>query len=185
MCSSQHGAISISAMARSNHAPASSRSHQARHEWLTLTDLGRLYGVSAVHCGRLLSEAGLRHANGNPTREAFRNGLAHRGHPGGSALWDRKACGQVLERAGLIQTSRRTLIDQWADLLSTLFAGAPGVDASAEDMARELPDDLVPPVNAELVQRGCSFQVQRQASRRASACRDAVSSSSRSRSSSV
>ncbi len=83
------------------------------------------------------------------------------------------------------QAAQRTLIGQWADLLSALFAGAPGVSASAEDMASELPDDLVPPVNAELLQRGCSFQVQRQASRRASACRAAVSSNSRSRSSSV
>ena len=80
---------------------------------------------------------------------------------------------------------RRTLIDLWADLLSTLVAGAPGVNASAEDMALELPDELVPPVNAELQQRGCSFQVQRQASRRASACRAAASRSSRRRASSV
>jgi len=80
---------------------------------------------------------------------------------------------------------RLTLIDLWADLLSTLVAGAPGVNASAEDMALELPDELVPPVNAELQQRGCSFQVQRQASRRASACRAAASRSSRSRASSV
>ncbi|MCS5706624.1 hypothetical protein NZK27_10520 [Synechococcus sp. FGCU-3] len=80
---------------------------------------------------------------------------------------------------------QRTLIHQWADLLSTLFAGAPGVNASAEDMALELPDELVPPVNQELRQRGCSFQVKRQARRRASACRAAFSSSSRSRSSSV
>jgi hypothetical protein len=81
---------------------------------------------------------------------------------------------------------RLTLIGQWADLLSTLVAGAPGVNASAEDMARDLPDELVPPVNAALQQRGCSFQVpRRQARRRASACRAAASSSSRRRSSSV
>lgn len=155
------------------------------HEWLTLTDLGRLYGVSAVLCGRLLAEAGLRQANGNPSHTALQNGTAFAGHPGGSALWDREGCCQVLEAAGLIQPSRRTLIAQWADLLSALFTGAPGVNASAEEMARELPDDLVPPVNAELQQRGCSFQVQRQARRRASACRAAFSSNSRSRSSSV
>jgi hypothetical protein len=28
--------------------------------WLSLTDLGRIFGISAVHCGRLLSDAGLR-----------------------------------------------------------------------------------------------------------------------------
>lgn len=170
-------------MAPRNHAPGSPRSTQ---EWLTLSDLGRLYGVSAVLCGRVLSEAGLRQANGNPSRSALKERLAHPGHPGGSALWDRQGCSRVMEEAGLMQPAQRNLIEQWADLLSTLVAGAPGVNASAEDMARELPDELVPPVNAELQQRGCSFQVQRrQARRRASACRAATSSSSRRRSSSV
>ena len=28
--------------------------------WLSLTDLGRIYGISAVHCGRLLSDAGVQ-----------------------------------------------------------------------------------------------------------------------------
>ena len=84
-----------------------------------------------------------------------------------------------------VSQEQRTLIHQWADLLSALVAGAPGVNASAEDMALELPNELVPPVNQELQQRGCSFQVKRQARRRASACRAAFSNSSRSRSSSV
>lgn len=99
--------------------------------------------------------------------------------------WNRQGCSTALEEAGLIQPAQRTLIQQWADLLSALVAGAPGVNASAEEMASELPDDLIRPVNAELQQRGCSFQVQRQARRRASACRAAFSSSSRNRSSSV
>ena len=42
----------------------------AEPQWLSLTDLGRIYGISAVHCGRLLSEAGLRDANGQPSRHA-------------------------------------------------------------------------------------------------------------------
>ena len=34
------------------------RTHRSpQPEWLTLTDLGRLYGISAMHCGRLLQRA--------------------------------------------------------------------------------------------------------------------------------
>ena len=164
----------------------------ARSAWLTLTHLGRLYGVSAVQCGRLLSAAGLRQADGTPTPAALQGGLAHRGHPGGNLLWERNRCGALLEAAGLSQPGRRLLIDQWAELLSALIAGAAAVNVSAQDMAGEIPEDLVPPVNAELRRRGCSFQVQPragqvppQARRNASACRAACSSSSRRRSSSV
>lgn len=173
-------------MATRDHAPGPVAGLTASHqEWLTLTDLGRLYGISAVLCGRLLSEAGLREPNGHPSPTALRDGLAYRGHSSASALWQRQGCSRVLEAGGLIEPARHALVSQWADLLSTLFAGAPGVNSSAEEMAGELPDELVPPVNAALQQRGCSFQVRRQARRRASACRAAVSSSSRSRSSSV
>lgn len=169
-------------MATRNH-PSGTRPDQP--DWLTLTGLGRLYGISAVLCGRLLGEAGLRQANGNPSPSALRMGLAHGNHPAAGALWHRQGCGRVLEAAGLVQPARHTLIGQWADLLSTLAAGAPGVKASVEEMADELPEDLVSPVNAELQHRGCGFQVQPQARRRASACRAACSSSSRRRSSSV
>ena len=170
-------------MATPNH-PCGTRPDQ--QDWLTLTGLGRLYGISAVLCGRLLGEAGRRQANGTPSPSALRMGLAHGGdHPRGGTLWHRQGCGRVLEAAGLVQPARHTLIGQWADLLSTLAAGAPGVKASVEEMADELPEDLVSPVNAELRHRGCGFQVQPQARRRASACRAAASSSSRRRSSSV
>jgi hypothetical protein len=47
----------------------------------------------------------------------------------------------------------------WADLLSALQQGSPGIATSAEEMAGDLPLELVVPVNRELRQRGCSFQV--------------------------
>lgn len=73
------------------------------------------------------------------------------------------------------------LIEQWTDLLETLLGGVAGVSTSAEEMARDLPGELVRPVNRELRLRGNRFQVRRpQASRRASACLAARSSSSRS-----
>ncbi|MFM7733163.1 MAG: hypothetical protein ACKO6F_06840 [Cyanobium sp.] len=56
------------------------------------------------------------------------------------------------------QTQHR-LVSLWADLLSDLQQGAPGVATSAEEMADELPGHLVSPVNRELEERGCSFRV--------------------------
>jgi hypothetical protein len=56
-----------------------------------------------------------------------------------------------------LQESR--LVALWADLLSALQQGSPGIATSAEEMAGDLPRELVVPVNRELRQRGCSFQV--------------------------
>jgi hypothetical protein len=153
-------------------------------EWLSLTDLGRLHGISAVHCGRLLSEAGLRRSDGRPSRLALHRSLAqpiggHRHHRG--ALWHRAGCTAVLERQGVSLLGRHRLIEQWADLLETLGGGIAAVSTSAEEMAQELPGDLIAPVNRALRQRGSSFQVRRaQARRRASACLAACSSNARS-----
>jgi hypothetical protein len=47
----------------------------------------------------------------------------------------------------------------WADLLAALQQGAPDIAVSAEEMAGDIPGDLVLPVNQELRARGCSFQV--------------------------
>lgn len=53
------------------------------------------------------------------------------------------------------------LVCQWAELLSALDEGSPSISTSADQMAEDLPGDLVDPVNAELRQRGCSYQVSR------------------------
>ena len=138
--------------------PATSEAPQ----WLSLTDLGRIYGISAVHCGRLLSEAGLRDASGQPTRHALRSGCAIRGHQPhshGPTQWHRSHCQAVFQRAGLEPIQRTTLVQQWAQLLSALTEGSPSISTSADQMAEELPGDLVEPVNAELRDLGCSFQV--------------------------
>ncbi|MEO1002394.1 MAG: hypothetical protein AAFX65_04700 [Cyanobacteria bacterium J06638_7] len=151
-------------------------------DWLSLTDLGRLYGISAVYCGRLLSEAGLRLANGAPSRRALHRGLAlqplpRRQHR--SALWNLRSCAGVLEQQGLSQVGQQRLILQWADLLEALQLGSGAVSVSAQEMAGEMPTQLLKPVNQELRQRGCSLQLA-QPSRRASACRAALSSRVRS-----
>ena len=131
-------------------------------QWLSLTDLGRIYGVSAVHCGRLLSEAGLREASGQPSRHALRSGCAIRGlqpHAHGPTQWHRGHCQAVFERAGLEPIRRTTLVQQWAQLLSALTEGSASITTSADQMAEDLPTDLVESVNAELREIGCAFQV--------------------------
>ena len=127
--------------------------------WLSLTDLGRLYGISAVHCGRLLSEAGLRDHAGKPTLQALRSGFAAPDQPG----WSPRHCQPTLEAAGLELVERVSLVQQWADLLSALSEGSPSISTSAAQMAEELPSDLVEPVNLQLRKLGCGFQVQRSA----------------------
>ena len=125
--------------------------------WLTLTDLGRLYGISALHCGRVLSEAGLRDSAGKPTSQALRSGCAAPDQP----CWSPRQCRPTFEAAGLALVERVSLVQQWAELLSALSEGSPSISTSAAQMAEELPGDLVEPVNLQLRQLGCNFQVER------------------------
>jgi hypothetical protein len=132
--------------------------------WLTLTDLGRLYGISAMHCGRLLNAAGLRDPEGHPTAQALQAGCAsarQSQRQGGQPFWHRQHCRQAFETAGLETVQQSTLVQQWADLLSALTEGSPSISTSADQMAEELPGELVEPVNLQLRELGCSFQVQR------------------------
>lgn len=132
--------------------------------WLTLTGLGRIYGISAVHCGRLLSDAGLRDGDGQPSLRALNDRLAYQRHPQhGSrhALWQRQGCSAILEAGGLVPMQQSTLVEQWVALLSALEAGSPSISTSAEQMAEDLPKELVDPVNRQLRKIGCRFQVSR------------------------
>ena len=90
--------------------------------WLTLTGLGRIYGISAVHCGRLLSDAGLRDHDGQPSLRALDDKLAYQRHPHhGSrhALWQRQGCSAILEAGGLVPEPRDFPL---ADVLDPLVA---------------------------------------------------------------
>jgi hypothetical protein len=132
--------------------------------WLTLTGLGRIYGISAVHCGRLLSDAGLRDHDGQPSQRALEDKLAYQRHPQqGSrhALWQRQGCSAILEAGGLVPMQQTTLVEQWVALLSALDAGSPSITTTAAQMADDMPRDLVEPVNQQLRAMGCSFQVSR------------------------
>ena len=134
--------------------------------WLTLTDLGRLYGISAIHCGRLLEAAGLRLADGRPSQHALRGGYALVRHPqpqGRQALWHRDLCRSHLEQQGLELLEQTVLVQQWANLLSALDEGSPSISTSAAQMAEDLPGNLIEPVNRQLRAQGCGFQIRQRA----------------------
>ena len=142
-------------------SPDSQASARTEVNWLSLTDLGRLYGISAVHTGKILGLAGLRHKGGAPTEAALEAGLALCQQPEHhhQALWNREGCGPHLESQGLEPLQKRNLVGLWADLLSALQQGSPAISVSAEEMAVDMPRELVRPVNRALRDRGCSFQV--------------------------
>jgi len=139
----------------------------ARHrstaaDWLDLTDLGRIYGISASRTARLLAAAGLAGSGGVPSATALAEGLARLTHGperAGVALWHRQGCAPRLERQGLVPQAQPSQVSLWADLLSALQQGSAAVSITAEDMADDLPQELVRPVNRELRLRGCPFQV--------------------------
>ena len=69
--------------------------------------------------------------------------------------------------------SRSLLVDQWTQLLEALDLGSPSINATADQMAEDMPKELVEDVNDQLAARGCNYRVSnrvRQERRSASAC---------------
>jgi len=141
----------------------------ATSTWTTLNDLGRNFGISSIHCGRALEHEGWRDRHGHPTDAALEAGAVEQrtAHIGGrSVLWNANLCAEVLERHGYRPVSRSEHIGQWADLLEAMTAGSPSITTTADQMAEELPPELVEDVNRQLTRRGCRFQVCRPLSNR-------------------
>ncbi|MCP9850408.1 hypothetical protein [Cyanobium sp. Morenito 9A2] len=135
--------------------------------WRSLTELGRLQGLSAVQFGRLLIQAGLREANGQPSARAIAQRVAHGLHadqPNRQTFWHQERCLRLLKEQGLLHQRTSPLVEQWSELLAALFIGSPSISTSAEQMAEELPLELVGDVNHQLKAKGCPFQVKPQAS---------------------
>lgn len=150
-CTGNHASIGIDSMATST--------------WLNLNDLGRRFGISASHCGRMLEQEGWRDRHGCPTPAALEIGAAEQRAPhskGRSALWNADLCAAVLERHGHHPVSRAQHVNQWTDLLEAMADGSPSITTSADQMAEELPPDLVDAVNQQLNRRGCPYRVHRQ-----------------------
>ncbi len=130
--------------------------------WLSLTDLGRIYGISAINCGRALQQQGWRDRHGRPTPGALEAGAAHKHGPQTpprTALWNASICRALLEKCGYQQISRTIQVDQWVQLIEALEEGSPSINATAEQMSEDLPEELVGDVNNQLAQRGCHFRV--------------------------
>jgi len=131
-------------------------------EWVSLGELGRPYGLSAMEIGRLLVQDEWRDANGEATIRALAKGMARR-LPSGqnhSAIWHRKGCALWLESRQLLRR-QPDRIGLWAELLAALDQGEPAIAESAQEMALEIPCELVSSVNAALRSKGCRFQVHR------------------------
>jgi hypothetical protein len=131
-------------------------------EWVSLAELGRSQGLPATHVARRLAEAGLRESSGEPTATALDAGLARHRHPvqPSRPLWHRRGCAAHLELQLEEPRLREQLVALWADLLTALQqASASVTDSAVEEMAAEIPSDLVKPVNRELRQRGSALQV--------------------------
>ena len=134
----------------------------ATTSWLSLTDLGRIYGISAIHCGRSLEQQGWRDRRGRPTPAALEAGAAMNAGPHGqgrSVMWNRSVCGTRLESQGYEPMSRSRLVDQWTQLLEALQVGSPSITATADQMAEEMPGELLEDVNHQLAARGCRYRV--------------------------
>ncbi|QEY32734.1 hypothetical protein EVJ50_11360 [Synechococcus sp. RSCCF101] len=132
--------------------------------WLSLDDLAHLFGLSSRACAQQLSQAGLRLSGGAPSAEAIRTGAARRSHGGrttGPKLWNREVCSTALGARGLQPVSLAERVRQWADLLEALVHGSPSISLSADQMAEDVPSELVEPVNRQLQHDGCSYRVRR------------------------
>ena len=133
--------------------------------WISLNDLGRFYGISAIHCGKILNQHGWRDHRGQPTAEAFKTEAARHLGPHGqtqSVVWNQEFCGGLLEAKGHQPVGLSRQIDQWSQLLEAMQSGSPSITSTADQMAEEMPNELVDAVNKQLSKRGYSFRVHRQ-----------------------
>ena len=130
--------------------------------WLCLAELGRIYGISAFHCGRILENHGWRDRHGRPTPAALEAGAASSVGPHGQGrhvFWSRSLCTELLNSNGYAPISRSLQVEQWTQLLEALQLGSPSISATADQMAEEMPNELVEDVNHQLKVRGCSYRV--------------------------
>ncbi len=131
--------------------------------WLNLTDLGKVYGISAIQCGSALKEKGWCNQFGKPTPQAFQAGAAStkcRNNPDDdNPIWNAKVCCELLKDIGYTPINRTLQIEQWAKLLEALEEGSPSINTTAAQMAEDLPIELIDEVNIKLASRGCIFRV--------------------------
>ncbi len=133
----------------------------ATPSWLTLTELGQLFGISSTHCGRALDRLGWRDRHGRPTPAAVEAGAASLSGSSlqiRSAMWNATTCTSVLKHQGYKRITRSQHVKQWVALLEALSEGSSSITTTPEQMAEDLPAELLHDVNDQLSRRGCRFQ---------------------------
>ena len=89
-------------------------------QWLTLSDLGHRFGLSARHCGRVLDHEGWRDRSGHPTQAAIAAGAAQQHNSRyhiPSNRWNAEICATVLSSHGQRPLKRSERVSQWVTLL--------------------------------------------------------------------
>ena len=105
-----------------------------------------------------------RDRRGLPTPAALECGAAKASGPHGqtkSTLWSRDICGQAFENKGYHPMPHSQQVQQWTHFLEAMAEGSPSIAATVEQMAEDIPGDLVEDVNHQLAARGCRFRVPR------------------------
>ena len=147
-------------------SPSPPPSPSSQQIWLTLTELGRHFGISAVHCGNHLSQAGLRDPNGLPCPTAIDRGYAYKRpeqNANRSVLWNYDRCSEILRAQGLHSVEEQRLVEQWADLLEALHVGSPAILVTPQEMAdSDMPHHIRPWVNQCLATRGSQLRISQQ-----------------------
>jgi len=143
--------------------PSQSPSSTGHKIWLTLTELGRHFGISAVHCGHHLSQAGLRDKDGLPLPQAIDRGYAYKRpeqNANRSVLWNYDHCSGILRQQGLNSVEEQHLVEQWADLLEALHVGSPAILLTPQEMAdSDMPHHIRDCVNQCLAARGSQLRI--------------------------
>ena len=110
--------------------------------WISLNELAELFGISPMHLGRVLGHQGWRDRRGQPTPAALEANAARNHGPGGHSRhsqWNRSVCGSVLTAQGYKARSRGQQVRQWAQFLEAMADGSPSINATADQMAEDVP----------------------------------------------
>ncbi|MEJ6658070.1 MAG: hypothetical protein QNK79_02160 [Synechococcus sp. ArSW.bin.68] len=78
-----------------------------------------------------------------------------------SNRWNADICASVLSTHGHRPIERSEQISQWVRLPEAIEEGSASISMSTDQMAEDLPMDLIEGVNLQLSHQGCRFQVQR------------------------
>lgn len=130
--------------------------------WISLAELADMFGISTLHCNRVLEHQGWRDRHGQPTPAALEAHAAHNHGPGGRSrqtLWNKSVCSAVFKAQGYKATSRKQQVRQWAQFLEAMDVGSPSISTTADQMAADVPQDLVSAVNDQLAARGCRYRI--------------------------